>query len=243
MSQHFAPERFFGVDRFVIERQLGEGSMGAVYLALDRERDTKVALKTLRRVDASGIYRFKREFRALADVSHPNLVELHELFSEDSEWFFTMEYVQGQDFLAYVLGESRRTAELSPRRTRQIRGGPAARTPGMEVLFPTPLRSFDRVRDVLKQVVSAIIALHNAGKLHRDLKLDNVMVTREGRAVVLDFGIGKALMSAQREDSDGRITAAGVSLGTPTYIAPEQASGDPTLDHRADIYALGVVAY
>ena len=73
--------------RFVVERCLGEGSMGAVYLAYDRARGTKVALKTLRRVVASGIYRFKREFRALADVSHTNLVELHELFSEGSDTF------------------------------------------------------------------------------------------------------------------------------------------------------------
>jgi serine/threonine protein kinase len=86
--------------RFVVERCLGNGSMGAVYLAFDRVRGSKVALKTLSRVDGSGIYRFKREFRALADVSHPNLVELHELFSEGNYWFFTMEYVQGQDFLS-----------------------------------------------------------------------------------------------------------------------------------------------
>jgi serine/threonine-protein kinase len=64
-----------------------------------------------------------------------------------------------------------------------------------------------------------------------------------GRAVVLDFGIGKALTAAQRGEGGGRITQAGVSLGTPTYIAPEQASSDPSLDHRADIYAVGVVAY
>src|SRR6478609_5561692 len=108
--------------RFVVERCLGEGSMGAVYLAYDRARATKVALKTLRRVDASGIYRFKREFRALADVSHTNLVELHELFSEGSDWFFTMEYVEGQDFLSYVLGANHQTAgDMSGRSTRTLR--------------------------------------------------------------------------------------------------------------------------
>jgi eukaryotic-like serine/threonine-protein kinase len=101
---------------------------------------------------------------------------------------------------------------------------------------------FGNITRVLEEVASALAYAHGEGIIHRDIKPENVMFFH-GRAVVLDFGIGKALMSAQREDSDGRITAAGVSLGTPTYIAPEQASGDPTLDHRADIYALGVVAY
>src|SRR5215471_1542656 len=98
------------------------------------------------------------------------------------------------------------------------------------------------VARILEEVASALAYAHGENIIHRDIKPENVMFFHD-RAVVLDFGIGKALMSAQREDSDGRITAAGVSLGTPTYIAPEQASGDPSLDHRADIYALGVVAY
>ncbi|HMI94660.1 MAG TPA: protein kinase, partial [Polyangiales bacterium] len=109
-------------DRFVVERCLGEGSMGAVFKAFDRERGLHVALKTLRRVDASGIYRFKQEFRALADVSHPSLVQLHELFSEGSEWFFSMELVEGQDFLSYVLGSGRRDPDSSHRSTRELRG-------------------------------------------------------------------------------------------------------------------------
>src|ERR1043165_4952842 len=118
-------------DRFVVERCLGEGSMGAVFKAFDRERGAHVALKTLRRVDASGIYRFKQEFRALADVSHPNLVQLHELFSEGSEWFFTMEYVEGQDFLRYVLGRSEHPVGSSPRSTRRLRAQAAAHAPGI----------------------------------------------------------------------------------------------------------------
>jgi serine/threonine protein kinase len=95
---------------------------------------------------------------------------------------------------------------------------------------------------ILEEVASALAYAHGDGIIHRDIKPENVMFFH-GRAVVLDFGIGKALTAAQREEGEGRITAAGVSLGTPTYIAPEQAAGDPSLDHRADIYALGVVAY
>lgn len=101
---------------------------------------------------------------------------------------------------------------------------------------------FGNIQRILEEVASALAYAHDENIIHRDIKPENVMFFH-GRAVVLDFGIGKALTAAQRGDSDDRITAAGVSLGTPTYIAPEQASGDPTLDHRADIYALGVVAY
>ena len=225
-----------GTDRFVVERQLGEGSMGAVYLAHDRERQMRVALKTLRRVDPSGIYRFKREFRALADVSHPNLVQFYELFSAGREWFFTMEYVEGKDFLTYLLGSARRsvdTMHTSARRTKQG-GGPRAR--GMEVLFPTPLDDPDSLRDVLRQVTEGLVAVHAAGKLHRDLKPDNVLVTREGRAVVLDFGVAFEL----HQDSHGTMEA-GV-MGTPAYMSPEQAGGD-VVTERTDFYALGAMIY
>jgi serine/threonine protein kinase len=152
-----------GTSRFDVERQLGEGSMGAVYLALDRERQMCVALKTLRRVDPSGIYRFKREFRALADVSHPNLVQFYELFSAGREWFFTMEYVEGNDLLTYLVGPSRPSHETihGIRRTRQVGTSPRAR--GLEVLFPSPLEDPDRARDVLRQVTDGLLAVHAAG--------------------------------------------------------------------------------
>src|SRR5689334_8125794 len=106
---------FAGSDRFVIERQLGQGRMGAVYLAYDRKLGGRVALKVLLSVDAAGIYRFKKEFRALADVTHRNLVTLHELFSEGDRWFFTMEFVEGKDLLTYVHGGRSRTYDSTPR--------------------------------------------------------------------------------------------------------------------------------
>jgi serine/threonine-protein kinase len=102
--------------------------------------------------------------------------------------------------------------------------------------------SFTSICRILEDVAGALAYAHDEGIVHRDIKPENVMFFH-GRAVVLDFGIGKAVTAAQRDESDTRITLAGTSLGTPAYIAPEQGAGDPGLDHRADIYALGVVGY
>jgi serine/threonine protein kinase len=233
----------FGNGRFQVKRRLGEGSMGAVYLAFDRERGLDVALKTLRRVDAMSIYRFKREFRSLSDVVHPNLVALYDLFHDGNLYYFTMEHVSGRDFTSYVLGASRRAYVETPRSTPDAldglardAGSPALETHGLEVLFPTPLRDENRLRDVLIQIAQALLAIHAVGKLHRDLKSDNVLVTDEGRAKVLDFGI-----VIERALPGHGTLELGV-MGTPAYMSPEQAGGRP-VDEATDWYALGVMLY
>jgi eukaryotic-like serine/threonine-protein kinase len=93
---------FSGTARFVVQERLGEGTFGIVYRVLDLERNSMVALKTLRRLDANHLSRFKHEFRSLVDLVHPNLVQLYELFGDDKVWFFTMELVEGVDFLTYT---------------------------------------------------------------------------------------------------------------------------------------------
>src|SRR5262249_53389552 len=97
---------FRGNDRFTVRRRLGAGGLGADSEAVERDSHQTVALKTLTKADGAAIYRFKREFRALADVTHPNLVSLYELVADGEAWFFTMELVDGTNFLEYVRGRS-----------------------------------------------------------------------------------------------------------------------------------------
>src|SRR2546423_15722517 len=98
-------KEFTGTDRFTIRRRLGAGGMGVVYEADDQVMKKTVALKTLSRAEPDLIYRFKREFRTLADVSHPNLAALYELMSQRRHWFFTMELIKGTTFIQYVRPE------------------------------------------------------------------------------------------------------------------------------------------
>ena len=95
-------EAFAGTDRYEITGTLGAGGMGVVYDALDRDRNVRVALKTLKTISPRALFRFKQEFRSLAGLEHPNLIQLHELVAVDDLWFFTMDYVPGVELMDYV---------------------------------------------------------------------------------------------------------------------------------------------
>ena len=233
---------FQGTQRFAVLGRLGAGGYGVVYRAVDRDRNIPVALKTLRNLAAKALVRFKQEFRALADVSHPNLVTLYELSSHEDQWFFTMELVDGVDFLWYVRGETY-PAESGP-----TSGLSSPTSAGLQTLFdhgreaapragrPSPggALDLDRLRHALLQLTDGVLALHLAGKLHRDIKPSNVLVTREGRVVLLDFGLVAAIAPAQTHTLD--------AVGTPAYMSPEQVAGLP-LTQASDWYNVGSMLY
>jgi serine/threonine protein kinase len=234
--------------RFEIRRVLGAGGMGVVYEALDRERDVRVALKTLRSFTPNGLAQFKREFRALEGVHHRNLVHLGTLVSEGEQWFFTMELIEGVDFIRYVRPWHRELAESSgpvavhtTRRTETI-DAPLPLASALEVRSPTPVLereepTFDepRLRASLLQLAQGLVALHEAKCVHCDIKPSNVLVTEDGRVVLVDFGI-------VGETEPGTPLERDSSAGTPAYMAPEQALFGAVAP-AADWYSVGVVLY
>lgn len=150
--------------RFEIVRRLGSGGMGVVYAAIDHLWGQTVALKTVRN-DRSYVQHLKQEFRTLADVSHPNIVSLYELFSEPGQTFFTMELLEGVNFLS------------------------AVRSPG------DPQPNWERLEHLLLQAVQGIAFLHQQGILHCDIKPSNFLVTTSDRCVLLDFGLATEFLS------------------------------------------------
>ncbi|XXX81277.1 AAA family ATPase [Sorangium sp. So ce134] len=228
--------------RFQIVRQLGAGGMGVVFEAIDLLRGTRVALKVLRRLSPEALLRFKTEFRALQDLQHPNLIRLDELIADGQQWCFTMECVAGVDFLAHVgapVGESAPALSHTLEETAETGSapwpaGPGAGAPPAPEGAPAPGRCFDeaRLRGALKQLVQGLAALHAAGKVHRDIKPSNILVTPEGRVVLLDFGV----IADVRRAPDGYV------VGTPLYMAPEQTDAR-AVGPAADWYAVGLVLY
>jgi eukaryotic-like serine/threonine-protein kinase len=196
--------------RYHIIRLLGMGGMGAVYQAWDDALGVAVALKIIRpeiTADAASARdlekRFKRELLLARQVTHKNVVRIHDLGEINGIKYLTMPYIQGSD-LATILSQERRL-------------------------------SVARAVAIARQVAGGLQAAHEAGVVHRDLKPANVMIDADDNAVIMDFGIARSV-------SGGSATVAGAVVGTLEYMAPEQAMAQ-AIDHRADIYALGLMLY
>jgi serine/threonine-protein kinase len=202
-------------ERYHVEKKLGEGGMGAVYLARHVVLEKQVALKILHgefshRPDL--VERFLHEAKAAARIRHEHVIDISD-FGQTATGnpFFCMELLSGTDL------------------ANEVRKG---------VLLPWP-----RIKSIVLQTCSALQAAHDAGIVHRDLKPENMfLIERLGHpdfVKVLDFGIAKL---TELEESGRRLTRTGMVFGTPEYMSPEQARGDKT-DHRVDVYAMGCILY
>jgi eukaryotic-like serine/threonine-protein kinase len=236
------PELVGSFDRYQVVRRIGAGGMGVVYEVEDLDRSQKVALKTIASPDVEKVYRLKREFRALADLSHPNLVALYELVVAEESCFFTMELLDGVDLMTHLWArQSKESIEmLSTAHTPvPLVGGLPMGVQGKSIEVPLGPRQptpcdIQRLRAALPQLGLGLHALHAAGKIHRDVKPSNIQVTSGDRVVLLDFGL-----VAELERRHGLEEV----VGTVAYMAPEQCAGDVALTPAADWYALGVVLF
>src|SRR5687767_13330294 len=189
--------------------------MAVVYLAQDLRHHRKVAVKVLHPELAAilGAERFLAEIRTTASLQHPHILPLFDSGVANGQLFYVMPFVEGETL-----------------RARLVREG--------------PLPVADAVR-IAVEVADALDYAHRRGVVHRDVKPENVLLARSpgdsrgGHALVADFGIALAVTQAGGE----RMTQTGLSLGTPQYMAPEQATGEKGVDARADVYALGAVTY
>lgn len=223
-------------DRYRIERELGQGGMATVYLAEDLRHGRKVAIKVLRPELAAslGSERFLREIEVAAQLQHPHILPL-----------FDSGIVR--DTASGPAG-----AEAAP--TAALGSAAAPAEPSQTLFYVMPFvegeslrRRLNRAGElsvvetarILRDVVDALAHAHRRGVVHRDIKPDNVLLS-DRHALVADFGVAKAVSEATGRQS---LTTVGVALGTPTYMAPEQAAADPQVDFRADLYAVGVMAY
>jgi predicted Ser/Thr protein kinase len=187
---------------------LGEGGMGVVYKAVQKQLGRTVALKVLSpqlSTDPSFVERFTREAKALASLSHPNIVGIHDSGVHDGVPYLIMEYVEGTS-LRKLIAARKLTAE--------------------------------QALQVVPQICDALAYAHAHGVVHRDVKPENILIDREGRVRIADFGLAKLATPEQT-----RITRTNVVMGTPSYMAPEQIENPSAVDHRADLYSLGVIFY
>ncbi len=217
--------------RYLLEKRLGRGAMGQVYLAQDENLGTrKVAVKTVRRdfldseslQEGEAIARFEREARSAASIRHPNVVDVTDFGkTEDGVFYLVMEYVEGETLHRLL----RREGTLTTKRALHL----------------------------LKQIASGVEAAHEANILHRDLKPANIFLmytrkktegdTDDGFVKVGDFGLAKIVNQTVTDTGSAEGPSSRGIVGTPEFMAPEQMQYEAVLDARADIYALGTIAY
>jgi eukaryotic-like serine/threonine-protein kinase len=195
-------------ERYVIERELGQGGMATVYLANDLKHDRKVAIKVLRPELAAvlGAERFVQEIKTTAHLQHPNILPLFDSGEADGFLYYVMPYIEGE------------TLRDKLNRERQL---------GIE----------ESVR-IATEVAQALDSAHRQNVIHRDIKPENILL-HDGRPLVADFGIALAVSAA----AGGRMTETGLSLGTPHYMSPEQATAEKEITERSDVYSLASVLY
>lgn len=194
-------------DRYQVERMIGRGGMGMVYLVVDQESGKRLALKTLLPqyvAHKHAMHRFVREVRAVRKLDHPAVVKVHDAQKLGSLMYYTMDYVQGRSLRDWM----------------EQRGH---------------LGIGSTVR-ILALLADALDHAHQF-TIHRDLSPENVMILSDGSVRLLDFGLAKIT------DQQAAFTMIGTSLGKLQYIAPEQRANAAAVDHRADIYSLGVMFY
>jgi len=197
------------ISHYKISEKLGEGGMGIVYKAEDLKLGRTVAIKFLPSSLSSSEdskARFMREAKSAAALNHPNVLGIYEIDEEDSSLFLVMEYVDGETLKTYI-----------PKVTQGT---------GVPVI---------QAMNWIEQIAQGLKAAHNMNIIHRDIKTENIMINKENRLKIMDFGLAKL-------KNNVGITKTGTSLGTLSYMAPEQALGQPS-DNRSDIWSLGVVFY
>jgi eukaryotic-like serine/threonine-protein kinase len=213
VSETQAPETHAGpllAGRYRLDRLIASGGMAQVWEAIDEVLSRRVAVKLLHphlAADAVFVARFRREAVAAARLVHPSIVAIYDTYSDDQTEAIVMELVRGRTL--------RQELDQRPE----------------HVLDPVEAAA------VVAQVAEALDVAHKAGVVHRDVKPGNVLLSEDGRIMVTDFGIAKAL-----QESEGDLTVTGTTLGTVKYLAPEQVEGGP-VDARTDVYALGVILY
>ena len=193
--------------RYELEELVGTGGMSSVYRAHDRQLERNVALKVLHErlgADDEHVSRFRHEARAVAQLSHPNVVTVIDRFEEGGRQYIVFEYVDGENL-------------------KQL----------LDRTGPLPVR---RALEIALAVADGLAYAHEHGVVHRDVKPQNVLLSRDGEIKVTDFGIARSL------DGESGLTLTGTVLGTSSYLSPEQASG-LRVTPAADVYSLGVVLY